>query len=706
MNKRASVFLLAALMAVTAASAAAQASGGAPQAPIVTFKANTRLVVETVSVTGHGEPVTGLTAKNFAITEDGVPQKVAFCVYQRLADQTRPAEANAMIPPPEQVASPTSIRIAPEGPGHSYRGKRLLALYFDMTAMGVSDQLRALSAAGHFVDDGIKDDDLVALLEYNGAGVIVRQDFTSKRTDLQAALGKMEADIGLGLGETPKDADTADTGAAFGQDYSGFNVFYTNRQLAALQSAIEMLAPITEKKSLVYFASGISLQGVDNEAQLESATNAAVRANVALFPVDAQGMTASAPMGDASQGSSGGVAMYNGQAALALDTRRVRMQDSLYALGADTGGKAMLDNNNLEMGIAQARDAIGSYYILGYYPTNTVEDGRYRQVRISLTPARAGAKMAYRTGYYGDKAFAKFNAADKERQLEDALMLGNPITDLNIELEVDAFQLDPNEYFVPVAARIPGSELAARKSGNGSRYLIDFIGEVRDPYGATISNMRDQVKLTLNPATTAALERNGIEFNTGFSLLPGTYQLKLLARDDETGKIGTYIKTFRIANLKAAKAGLPMSTVVLSDQTIPLTQAAYNAKKTQEQSNLNPLVLGGEQVLPSVTRVFHRTSPLTALLYVYEGENGAKPPAEAPLVAYVSFYPEGGVTAAWRSPLQEVTLAPAGDLEQVPVRLRFPLSALKPGKYMCEVAVLQPGTRKAQFWRAPVEIVP
>src|SRR5439155_18036458 len=106
----------------------------------------------------------------------------------------------------------------------------------------------------------------------------------------------------------------------------------------------------------------------------------------------------------------------------------------------------------------QAADAQTSYYILGYYSSHTTPDGRFRRVRISLAGGLS-ADVSYRQGYFADKAFAKFTAADKERQLEDALMLENPVTDITMAMEVNYFQLNRAEYFVPVAVKIPGSEL-------------------------------------------------------------------------------------------------------------------------------------------------------------------------------------------------------------------------------------------------------
>src|SRR6202043_2503402 len=111
--------------------------------------------------------------------------------------------------------------------------------------------------------------------------------------------------------------------------------------------------------------------------------------------------------------------------------------------------------------------------------------------------------LDYREGYYAAKEFNKFTTADKERQLEDALMLGDPITELTIAMEVDYFQLNRAEYFVPLSIKIPGRELALARRGGAERTLIDFVGEVKDDFGTTIQNVRDKVDIKLSDATAA-----------------------------------------------------------------------------------------------------------------------------------------------------------------------------------------------------------
>ena len=94
-------------------------------------------------------------------------------------------------------------------------------------------------------------------------------------------------------------------------------------------------------------------------------------------------------------------------------------QETLDTLAADTGGKAMLDSNDLATGIVQAQQSFSSYYILGYYSSSPA-DGRYRRVEVKLkSPEKY--KLEYRAGYYAPKTFDKYTSTDKERQLEEAL---------------------------------------------------------------------------------------------------------------------------------------------------------------------------------------------------------------------------------------------------------------------------------------------
>ncbi len=703
MRRAIALFLLLAL--TTTAQQVGQ--NAAPPGPNDTQKivSTTQMVIELVSAKDKkGNPIKGLTAKDFTLTEDGVVQKISYVDQEDLP--TTPTDAPILPAEPEDIKIYNKLShetIPTEKPGSVlYKDHRLIVLYFDMSAMPQTDQIRALSAAEKFIRTQMTSADLISIMRYAGAGPELLQNFTADRNRLLSIIQTMVVGEGQGLDESTSDDSTADSGAAFGQDDSEFNIFNTDRQLSALQTAAKMLGQLNEKKSLIYFASGMRLNGIDNQAQLHATVDSAIRSGVQFWPVDARGLVASAPLGDATKGSQGGQAMYTGGSALAVTTNFQQTQDTLYGLAADTGGKALLDYNDLSRGIVQAQQADSSYYILGYYTTNSATDGKFRRIKITLN-SDLEAKLDYRQGYFAGKVFGKFTVADKERQLEDALMLEDPITELTIDMEIDYFQLNKAEYFVPIIMKIPGRELVLAKKGGAEHTLIDFIGEIKDAYGGrTVTNLHDHVDIKLSDATAAQLAKRPIEYDTGYTLLPGKYTIKVLARDDETGRIGTYQRSFTIPNLNKIDKQIPISAVVLSSQKVDLKDAIYNATKEKErniQEAVNPLVENGAKLIPSVTRVFSTSRSMYVYLQAYQ--QGAT--TVQPLVSYVTFY-QGG-NKVFETPPMKVISGMNNVLKTMSLNFDIALKDIPLGEYDCQVSVLDPAGQKIAFWRAPVKLV-
>ncbi len=694
------------LLAADFAGAQQIGQNKAADAPQVTLTVQSQLVVEAVIAKDKkGNFIHGLTAKDFTVTEDGVPQTVRFCEHQDLT--TNATQLAASSPSDEDIKIYNRLartQIAPETMNNErYKNRRLIALYFDMVGMRPDDQIRALNAAEQFIRTQMTAVDMVSLLRYQGGSVDVLQDFSADRNRLLSILETMIVGEGQGMADTVDDASSADTGAAFGQDDSEFNIFNTDRQLSALQTVAHELGQVNEKKLLIYFAGGMRLNGIDNQAQLHATVDEAIRAGVTFWTIDARGLVAAAPLGDATQGSQGNAGMYTGAAALAVRNNFQQSQDTLYTLASDTGGKAFLDNNDLDSGIVQAQRSIADYYVLGYYTTNNVKNGRFRRIKISLA-GNSDADLNYRQGYYADKEFSKFTAVDKERQLEDALMLEDPITDLTIAMEIDYFQLNRAEYFVPIIVKIPGRELALAKRGGYEHTLIDFVGEIKDMVGGTtVQNVRDNVNIKLSDATAAELAKRPIEYDTGFTLLPGKYMIKFLARDDETGRIGTYQTTFVIPNLNKEDKRVAISAVVLGSQRVELNQALYDAAKAKDRMKddaVNPLVQDGKKLIPSVTRVFSTTRQIYVYLQAYKQTPSTGNP---PLFAFVTLYRAGA--KVFETAPTAIAPSTASRLGTMPLSFSLGVNGLAPGEYDCQVTILDPSTQKANFWRAPIVLV-
>ncbi|MBI2150412.1 MAG: hypothetical protein HYU27_07385 [Acidobacteria bacterium] len=201
--------------------------------------------------------------------------------------------------------------------------------------------------------------------------------------------------------------------------------------------------------------------------------------------------------------------------------------------------------------------------------------------------------------------------------------------------------------------------------------------------------------------TVSELEKRPIQYDTGFTLLPGKYVIKFLARDAETGRIGTYQTPFAVPNLMREEKRIPISSVVLGSQRVDMREALYNAKDRTGAAQLtNPLVQDGHKLIPSVTRVFSKAKDMYVYLQAYE-RNAT---ATQPLVAFVTFY-RGQTKAFETSPLAVVDgLDPKS--KAVPLRFSFPLEKLQTGEYLCQVTVLDPTGQKIAYWQAPVMLVP
>ena len=273
--------------------------------------------------------------------------------------------------------------------------------------------------------------DLVAIMAFQNGAVSVKTDFTDNKNTLREVIQI------LIYGDDQNNDGIADHPEGDGLRPERRGVQHLQHRPSARCAADGGLdaASAPEQKTLLYFASGIRLSGSDNQAQLRATVNAAIRANVTLNPIDARGLVATPPLGDASRASPGGIGMFTGKLAEAIVTNFQRTQDTLYALAKDTGGKAMFDYNDLSLGIVQAAQAVSDYYILGYYSTHVDTDGKFRRVRITLW--RQGWRAGLSAGLLRRQGIRRFNDADKERQLEEALMLDNPVTDITIAMEVN-----------------------------------------------------------------------------------------------------------------------------------------------------------------------------------------------------------------------------------------------------------------------------
>jgi VWFA-related protein len=699
---------LAAITLAALLAAAQQAPAPAPAtAARTTFTSTTSLVVVDVTVKDkNGNLVDDLRENDFALLEDGKPQKISVFEFEKLAIEPAPPAKPPTLEEASAEAEAPRKMISAEEPGKvQYHDKRLLVLFFDLGGMGIPEQLRAQASALEFLDTRITPADMVAIMMFT-AKLDVLTDFTSDREQLRGIIKDLPIGEMAELAAMADDGsdDNEDTGAAFVADESEFNIFNTDRKLQAIEDATKKLAALPEKKALIYFSSGLAKTGVENQAQVQATILAARKGNVAVYPIDARGLMADPPGGGASVGSSRGTGIYSGSQHNTQRNAINNSQDTLVSLAADTGGKAFLDSNDLSMGMVQAQQAYRSYYVLGYYTTNDAQDGRYRKITVKLNKDKS-AKLEHRDGYFADRVWGKFSGQDKEQKLMEALNANTPLTELPLALEVDYFRVAPANYFVPVSVKLPGSVVAlAEKHGGGSETQFDFLGQIQDLRGNTVGNVRDSIKIRLDSADTEKLSRRSVHYDTGFTLPPGRYRTKFLVRENLTGKMGTFDARFIVPDLAADSMMLKTSSVIWSSQREPLKAAIGAAEKaSKKELASNPLIVGDEKVVPSVTKVFRRNQNLYVAFDVYDA---APDPANAKarkVAVSMSLFNQAGTKAFEVAPVEATELA-ATRPNTVPVQLEVPLKGLAPGRYVCQINVIDELGRKFAFPRSAMMV--
>lgn len=687
----------------------------------VVFRSSSNLVLVTVFVRDKkGQPVTNLSREDFTLAENGKAQKISVFDFQQinsalppepLADpalltrSTNPAEPSA---PGTGAETPGQPKVTPpEAEGRQrFRDRRLLVLFFDWSSLPQADQIRAKDSAEEFIRKQMTGADLVSLVSFT-TRLKTDVEFTGDREALLAQIKKYQSgDASELAGEQTAEADAGED-AAFTADDTEFNIFNTDRKLAALEDTARRLAALPEKKALIYFSSGVSRTGGDNESQLRATINAAVRANVSFYPIDVRGLTAEPPGGGAATAAARGTGLFSGQTQTRQRERAMGQQDTLNALAADTGGKALLDENDLSLGITQAQQDLQSYYVLGYYSGDERKDGQFRRVEVKLSAAAlakgGGMKLEYRSGYFAEKDFKSFNRFDKERQLEDALLLGDPVTDLSLALEVNWFRFGKDRYFVPVAVKIPGSAIPLAEKGDKQTTQFDFIGQIISPKGGVLSTVRDAITIQLRDKNAGKLASSSLLYETGFTLAPGEYRIKMLVRENRSGRMGTYESRFTIPDLNAGKEALRLSSVVWSNQQIPIRDAVGVAdKKLAKKQTEHPLVRGDRKVVPSVTRVFRPGQKMMVFAEAYDPATN-EATQQPSLAAMVSLY-QGRKMVAQSQP---VRVSQSGkERAAAPFLLELPLQSLTPGEYTAQLTVVDEEGQKFATARAAMVMLP
>ena len=662
------------------------------------FKVATEIVlVNVVARDKQGKPVQDLKKEDFTLLEDGKAQQIASFDYENIdaasaSPATGPSQQTLNEPP---LSKPILTQKDAE---EALNNKRVIVLFFDLTSMQPDEMQRAVDAAKKYVQTKMTAADMIAVVSL-GSSLRLDQDFTPDRPRLLRVLNRFTQSEGQGMDNgTTGDTDIVEeNGDAYTPDQSEYNQFNTDRKLQALESVCQVLSRFNQKKSMIYFSSGMTQTGIENEAALRAAINSAVRANVAIYTMDARGLEAMPPGGSASTGSLRGTAMYTGAAVQNQLDKNFASQETLVTLAGDTGGKAFLDTNDLGQVFDRVQRDTSVYYVLGYKSNNPLRDGHYRHIQVKVS--RPGINLEFRKGYYAPKDYKHFNNEDKERQLADELGAQMSSTDVAVYMAAAYFRVDDSRFYIPVSLVVPGSQIPFTKGGDKDKATLDVMGEVLDELKRPVSSVRETVKLSLDSAQQ--VQRKNVQYTTGFILPAGKYHFKFVVRENEGGKIGSFETDFIVPDIK--KTPLRMSSVILA------SQLRENNKKSQ-----NPLVRDGNELIPNIAHVFTPDQHLYLFYEVYDPAKDKSPEqADAkekgtavknPIHLFTSILFFNGKVKTFETPLIEARQLNAPERKAAVFQFDVPLAQLKPGFYTCQVNVIDDAGGTFSFPRLPILI--
>jgi VWFA-related protein len=568
------------------------------------------------------------------------------------------------------------------------RGRRVIAMFFDLSSMQPEDVLRSAASARDYIDKRLTPSDMIALVTLSTTLQVV-QDFTADRDLLLQTIDRLSGVEGAGFEELATDV-TDDTSTAFSADDAEFALFNTDRRLQAIQALIEAMAPIEQKKSLVYFSGGMTQSGLDNRVAIRTVTDRAVRSNVSIYTADSRGLQALGPAGDASQASTRGQSAFSGRAAAARFESMSSSQDALTALAEDTGGRAFFDQNDFKAVFDRVVADTSAYYLLGFSSTNPAKNGRFRRIRVSVK--RPDLKLEYRAGYYAPRDFAHSGKEDREQQLMEQLFSDLSVTDLPVYASSAYFRIKGDRYFVPLWVVVPASKVQFKKSSDKEKATLDLLAVVRDPQQRPVARIRDTINLSVS--ATEEVQRKNVQYQTDLELPPGLFQLKVVVRENQTGLLGSFEAIISVPDL--GRSPIRVSSVIVGSRL----QAGM------KKDPRNPLLQGGRELIPSVAHVVTAGQPLYLYYELYDAASStaplpadppapgakpaAKPAAATPqpvrVLSNVVFF--RGQKRAFETELVEAVSEAAFDRRATTFRLEVPTTDLPPGLYTAQVNVI------------------
>jgi VWFA-related protein len=568
-----------------------------------TFPAQVEQVIVDLVVTDkQGNPIGDIKKEELAVTEDGAPQQIVS--FEAIQVPDKPSEAT----PPKPVVSTNTT---PE-----VRTGRSFLIVWDDVHLTPFQARRAKEAVASFLKTGVREGDRVSLIA-TGGGAWWSTRMEAGRDELIAMLKRLDGryipdtspermteweamkihvyrdqqvadrvnrrydtygvnqqgrqNQGTGAGNRSfADVDPQVAGRAAEVYYSA--VTKNRLTLETLERVLDSLRNAKGRKSMILVSEGFIYD--PNLDEFKRVVQASRRSNVAVYFLDTRGLVGMPVYMTAEFGPA-----LDNQDIGAAFAENLEAAEGSEEIASDSGGFTVRNSNDLAKGIQRIANEASRYYLVGYIPTNTARDGKFRKINVKIE--RKGVQVRARKGYYAPLEGAK----PKERKpgTPDPVLqaaLDSPYEEDDVPLRMTSYVFDETllgKAKVLIAADVDVRGLAFEEKDGRFMDSVEFMLIVAHRDSGEFWRYDQQVDLKLQAPTKDKLGKTWMPLVRDFELPPGGFQAKLVVRDKNAKKVGTVIHEFEVQDL----ASFRTSTPILSDTLQkPAENAPANTRPT------------------------------------------------------------------------------------------------------------------------------
>ncbi|MDX2153987.1 MAG: VWA domain-containing protein [Bryobacteraceae bacterium] len=693
------------------------------QAPTIRADAN-EILVDVVVRDRKGKLVRGLKQSDFTVLEAGVPQTVT-----SLRELRGPSAVDAE-PGAQPAAEEVKVQgtIADSATMRVNRQIRLVSMVFER--LGQDGRRLAREAALEFLERDYGPNVYYAVISVD-QGFRILQSYTNDREKLRAVIDKfgtmaptdfaneftagsvneggaarltnaVVSALNTGNASSTVNASFANSPqvdlAAFSTQQMArseanmreFALMLTRDQLGkisvfSLWAVIDSLAKLPGRKSVLYFSEGMVLpNGVWD--QFRGLINAANRANVTVYAIDARGLSpqsetapATAMMAAAAARSANYQLFEDAllderfqmrTADMTLDSIRANAQQALRELAESTGGYLLANQNDFRPVIRKLSEEFHSYYELTYRPANTLYDGKFRPIEVRLN--RKDVVVQARDGYYALPAIEGQMVFPYEVPLLKALSRSTPPADLAFRSAILPFTFENGVQRASLVFDLPLADVAFTKlDETRTRTNLSVLALVKDEAGHVVSKVSRNVPLEQPLEKVEGFRKGRFIVTRPLELPPGRYTLETVAADHEGNRFGVR----RAVHVVASPAEGPrLSGLALLRRVEPMSS---------DPDPADPLHMRGARIVPTLDETVTAGPNTMVSIYLIASPNGLDDDPEL----YIDILRDGKLMRRDKMPIERSSV--------VPYIARTPIQGFAPGRYELRATLVQ-GSRAAQ----------